>query len=174
MTHKLDNPKRIEELNPKKTLMRIGLSEHGDFCDIGAGTGIFTFAAAQTTKGNIYAAEISASMREILHERNNAPNVLIEDSVSKVPDSSCDIALLCTVLHELDDAAGMLKEIQRILKNDGLLAVIEFHKSVTPIGPPVEHRISEKDAADILTENGFEEVKRFELGENFYCLVFRK
>lgn len=173
MTHKLENPDRVAELNPKETLIKIGLSGHSAFCDIGAGTGIFTYAAAEITANGIYAVEISGEMREILHAKNNGHNVVIEDSVQNVPINSCDVALLCTVLHELNNIPDMIREIRRILKCDGALAIIEFHKAETPMGPPVAHRISESETSETLIENGFTKIKRFELGENFYCLVFK-
>ncbi len=173
MAHKLDNPARIKELAPKETLARIGLSENGALCDIGAGTGVFTYAAAMTAKA-VYAVEISAEMREILRAKNSAPNVVIEDAVENLPEASCDVALLCTVLHELEDIPGMMGQIRRVLKREGALAVIEFHKAATPMGPPVGRRISEAEAAEVLAENGFAQIDRFRLGENFYCLVFSR
>jgi len=174
MAHKLENPKRLEELSPKETLIRIGVSGHSAFCDIGAGTGIFTYAAAEITANNIFAVEISDEMREILRSKNDARNVIIEDSIQNVPPNSCDTALLCTVLHELNNIPDMIREIRRILKTDGVLAVIEFHKAQTPMGPPAAHRISERETSEILTENGFTQINRIKLGENFYCLVFEK
>lgn len=123
MAHKLENPKRLEELNPKKTLEKIGMLQHDTFCDIGAGTGIFTYVAASMTEGKVYGVEISEAMQNILHEKNDTKNVI---------------------------------------------------KKETPIGPPVTHRISEQETAGLLTENGLEQINQFRLGDNFYCLVFKK
>ena len=50
MIHKLERAERIQELNPPETLKRIGLMPGNTFCDIRAGTGIFTFAAAELTE----------------------------------------------------------------------------------------------------------------------------
>lgn len=174
MTHKLENPNRVAELNPKETLIKIGLSEHDVFCDIGAGTGIFTYAAAEITTNDIYAIEISGEMREILQSKNDARNVIIEASSQNIPANSSDVVLLCTVLHELKNIPDMMREIRRILKCDGVLSIIEFHKAATPMGPPAVHRISESEASETLIENEFTEIKRFKLGENFYCLVFKQ
>lgn len=174
MAHKLDHPARVKELAPRETLARIGLLHNGALCDIGAGTGVFTYAAAAMTASAVYAVEISGEMREILRAKNSAPNVVIEDAVENVPEASCDVALLCTVLHELEDIPGMLGQIRRVLKPEGVLAVIEFHKAATPMGPPAARRISEAETAEVLAENGFAQIDRFRLGENFYCLVFSR
>ena len=174
MTHRLEAPQRVLELNPRETLKRIGLRPRDAFCDIGAGTGLFTYAAAELTAGPVFAVDLSAEMREILAARNNARRVAIEDSAQRIPADCCDLVLLCTVLHELDDAPGMMEEIGRILKRSGTLAIIEFHKAPTPMGPPVPRRISEREAAALVGEAGFAPVDRFPLGENFYCLVCRR
>jgi ubiquinone/menaquinone biosynthesis C-methylase UbiE len=113
-------------------------------------------------------------MREILRSKNHSANYVIEDSIERVPADSCDVALMCTVLHELSDIPGMVREARRVLKRSGSLAIIEFHKALTPMGPPVVRRISEPEATKVMLENGFMLTDRFELGENFYCLVFNQ
>ncbi len=77
MAHRFENPKRVEELNPKKNLIKIGLLRQSVFCDIGAGTGIFTFAAAGITENTVYAVEISGEMQGILRSKSNIRDVNI-------------------------------------------------------------------------------------------------
>ena len=40
---KFENPERIAELNPRQTLQAVGFKRGMTLCDIGAGTGLFTF-----------------------------------------------------------------------------------------------------------------------------------
>lgn len=56
---KLENPVRLAELDPAATLIRAGFRENMVLCDIGAGTGIFTFPATQISSEKIYTLEIS-------------------------------------------------------------------------------------------------------------------
>lgn len=175
MEHKLENPQRLKELNPSETLKNLGLGDGSSFCDIGAGTGIFTFAASKLTNSNIYAVDISTEMLEVLKVKrteHNADNVILKNDVQDVPSSSCDIVLASTVFHELEDMDGMANEIKRILTNGGLLAVIEFHKRKTPIGPPTNHRLSPEQIDNLLQKHEFNKIKYFELGENFYISIF--
>lgn len=175
--HKLDNPKRVAELNPSGTLKRIGLKDGDVFCDIGAGTGIFTFEAAEQTKADIYAVEISREMLGILQSKKqerNAENIILKENVQAVPSASCRMVLLCTVLHELRDPENMVSEVKRILISDGVFAVIEFHKRQTSMGPPLELRMSPAQVEDQLLRHGFDKTNYFELGENLYTLVFSK
>ena len=97
--HKLENPARLAELSPTKTLEKIGLHDGMTFADIGAGTGIFTTAAADITHAQVWAADPSAGMREILASKKSAlalNNVEILPDVSALPEQSVDLALLCT------------------------------------------------------------------------------
>ena len=175
MIHKLERAERIQELNPPETLKRIGLTPGNTFCDIGAGTGIFTFAAAALTENKVYAVEISPEMLELLQSRKSerkAENVILENDVKNVPDSSCDAALLCTVFHELEKPGEMLEEIRRILKPGGTLAIIEFWpKKTVQFGPPPERRWSPERLEEQLTAHRFRRTALFELGENLYTLT---
>lgn len=172
---RLENPDRVAELNPMKSLERIGLKSGEVICDIGAGTGIFTFAAAKITKAAIYAVDISEDMLHILYTKANEQklnNIVIKNNTESIPAGACNVVFLCTVFHELSDIEYMMGEIKRILSFSGTLAVIEFHKRTTPMGPPVEHRIDCDTLNTILHKFGFNLKKSFNLGENFYCSVF--
>lgn len=169
---KLENPVRVAELAPEATLKEIGLSDNKTFCDMGAGTGIFSFCAAEMTNARVYAVDTSVVAREYLASKQ-VPNISVQANSREVPDNSCDMVLLCTVLHEVSDVPEMVRELGRIIKNEGTLAVIEFHKQVTPMGPPVSHRLSESDVSAAVSEY-FSQTSRFVLGDNFYCLCFGK
>jgi ubiquinone/menaquinone biosynthesis C-methylase UbiE len=63
---KFENPVRLAELNPQQTLVKLGFKEGMQLCDIGAGTGIFSFEAAKLTSEKIYALDISSDMLAII------------------------------------------------------------------------------------------------------------
>ena len=176
--NKFENPIRIAELNPKNTLIKTGFKENMVLCDIGAGTGIFSFTAAKISSNDIYALEISDSMIELLKNRmdeQNTKNLIIKkvDSVQlPLGSNSCDMAIMVTVLHEIEDKEYMLNEIKRVLKRKGRLMIIEFHKRKTPMGPPIDHRLSENYVEEICNNNELKTIEKFSLGENFYCAVF--
>jgi len=176
--NKFENPVRLLELDPYNTLIKSGFAENMILCDIGAGSGIFTFPAAQISSNDIYALEIEDDMVELLKSKKQNQNfsnlkILKVDS-SKLPlcDDTCDLAIMVTVLHEISDKEQMIREMKRILKKNGRFLIIEFKKQKTPMGPPVDNRISAEDVENICKNIGFKIVSRFELGENFYGLVF--
>jgi len=176
---KLENLARMKELDPEGTLKRIGLQENSVFCDIGAGSGIFTVPAAALTKNKVYALEISDDMISIIKEKalrnslNNIEPVKVDPKSFNMADHGVDIALMVTVLHEIDDKSLFLNNVKKLLKDDGSAAVIEFHKKATPLGPPLAHRIGRSEVVEEMKKIGMNVVDDFDLGENFYCLVFK-
>jgi ubiquinone/menaquinone biosynthesis C-methylase UbiE len=175
---RLENPVRIAELDPANTLIKAGFQKTMTLCDIGAGSGIFSFPAGKLTGGDVYALEISDEMIRLLESRAEEHNISnlkikkVESEILPVDSSTCDMAVMVTVLHELEDKPGMLHEIKRILKEKGKLLVIEFHKGQTPMGPPSDHRISQEEAEEICNKNGFQTIDAFSLGDNYYGIVF--
>ncbi|MGI6174573.1 MAG: class I SAM-dependent methyltransferase [Christensenellales bacterium] len=177
---RLENPVRLAELNAHNTLERVGLKEGFVCCDIGAGTGVFSFAAAKRAK-TVYALDTSAQMvdfmrkhAEELHLRNVITHQ-IEGFSYPLADGCCDLVLISLVLHELEEnhMQSMLREVKRILKTNGQLAIIEFHDRQTPLGPP-DGRLGRQALTDRLCTAGFTPQDYFELGANFYCLSANK
>ena len=176
---RLENPERLKELSPEKTLRRIGLKQGHVFCDIGAGTGIFSLPAALITNNIVYALEISDEMLAIIAEKakeaglNQIVPVKVQGDDFGVADGTADVLLLATVLHEIPDKTDFLIRAKRMLKSEGKIAVIEFHKRQTVMGPPVERRISEEETEAAMQAAGLGKTDAFHLGENFYCVIFQ-
>jgi hypothetical protein len=56
----------------------------------------------------------------------------------------------------------------------GKIAVIEFLKHETPMGPPTARRISKGEVADVMQAVGLSVIDDYDLGANFYCMVFSR
>ena len=80
---------------------------------------------------------------------------------------------MVTVLHEIENREFMLKEIKRVLSENGKFLVIEFHKKATPMGPPVDHRIAKETVERLCSGSGFQKLEAFEMGDNFYGIIFK-
>ena len=175
---KLENPVRIHELNPEETLRRIGLQDGDVFCDIGAGTGVFTVPAATLTQNTVYALEINPELLPVIQNKaadrglGNIQVKLVSGDSFGLNDGSVDITLMCTVLHEIGDKRAFLHNVKKLLKAGGRAAVIEFHKRSTPMGPPAAHRIGREEVSAEMQKAGLRLAGEFDLGENFYCMVF--
>lgn len=176
---KLENTSRLLELAPKETLLKVGFQKNMILCDIGSGTGVFAFEAAKISGNDIYALEVSQKLITLLEARKETyglPNVKVEKVKDKglpLKSNCCDMALLVTVLHELEARSEMLSEVKRILKDNGKLLIIEFHEKQTPMGPPISHRIGEDKVERLCIESGFQVWNRLFLGDNFYGILFK-
>lgn len=175
---KLENPIRIEELSPAKTLQRIGFPGGAVLCDLGAGSGIFTIPAARLTRNKVYALEKNEELLSVIRDKaqaeklSNIEAVKVDGDGLPLEGGSADLVLMATVLHEIDDKTALLNEVRRVLKPGGRVAILEFHKRATPMGPPVDRRLAREELGPLFEGIGFHRTDQFDLGENFYCAVF--
>jgi len=88
-----------------------------------------------------------------------------------------DVCLMATVLHDFVDdqiSKEVLHEIVRVMKTDGMLAIVEFKKIDGPPGPPVHIRLSPEAVDDLLVPYGFAKERHTEVGPYNYLMLFRK
>lgn len=177
---KFENPVRLLELSPSQTLLRIGLQNGQIVCDIGAGSGIFTIPAATLTENTVFALEINDELIPVIREKAGALNLgnvqvlKVEGNDFGLETGSVDLALLVAIFHEISNKEQFLEEVVRILADHGKVAVIEFHKRDTPMGPPLSHRVSRNALLVHFEKAGSYLQEEFELGPNYYCAVLQK
>jgi ubiquinone/menaquinone biosynthesis C-methylase UbiE len=180
MKNKFENPVRLQELKPEETLLRIGLQNGQIVCDIGAGSGIFTIPAATLTENTVFALEINDELIPVIREKAGALNLgnvqvlKVEGNDFGLETGSVDLALLVAIFHEISNKEQFLEEVVRILADHGKVAVIEFHKRDTPMGPPLSHRVSRNALLVHFEKAGSYLQEEFELGPNYYCAVLQK
>jgi len=119
--------------------------------EIGCGYGTFTAPLARTTKNKIYAFDIEQEMidttRKIIETAGMA-NVELQrrdviEQTTGLRSDSIGMVLLFNILHS-EDRRIFLEEACRILKPDGIAAIIHWRKDIpTPRGPLVQLRPDE-------------------------------
>ena len=173
---KLENPARVAELKPEETLRQIGVRPGQTLCDIGAGSGLFSLAAARLGVRTVWALDTDDAILEDLRRRAAAvPNlqtVWADGGSYPLAPRCADWVLLVTVLHEIEEKSALFSEIRRLLKTGGRVCLIEFQKARTPMGPPLAHRLGAKEAAALFAGEGFSKELNLLLGENFYCQTY--
>lgn len=159
---KLSSPERYKILPPFNTLKFMCLRKDDIMIDIGCGTGYFTLPAAQIIgpAGKVIGIDISDVMLDELRRKidANSTNIeLLKSDSPKLPisDQTGTFVLISNVLHEAEDMPVMLKEANRILKPGGRLAIIEWEKRETPMGPPIEHRLHSDEIIALVNDAGF-------------------
>ena len=106
------------------------LQEGQTFLDYGCGTGDFTIHAAKrvSNTGKVYALDYFPKQLEIVAERSAKAGLanietILSASETGLPDESVDVIWMCDVLHEIKERRGVLSELHRVLKKDGILAL---------------------------------------------------
>jgi ubiquinone/menaquinone biosynthesis C-methylase UbiE len=118
---------------------------------------------------------VQAGMIEHLRgeiDRRQIPNVsvlLSTESRVALPDETADIVFIAMVLHEVDDPVAFLGEAGRLVKRDGAIAIIEFHKRDDLVdGPPMAHRVSVGELSGLATLAGLKVGLTTDLTDRFY------
>ncbi|MHC4459030.1 MAG: class I SAM-dependent methyltransferase [Planctomycetota bacterium] len=130
------------------------------FLDVACGIGNYSLAVAEVLGENsiifaidLWAEGISSLLKEISKKKINNIWTTVGDISKPIPlnNQSIDICLMATVLHDLVEVQtqhGALKEIARVLKPGGQLAII-------PPGPPIDIRLTAEEVENIVAPYGF-------------------
>lgn len=120
-----------------EVLKHIGVREAQTVLDYGCGSGTFTIPSAMIvgTRGKVYAFEMHSRLLERVREKareaglSNIMTVISDSSKPHIvlPDKCVDIILVYDVMHEIDDQQGLLQELHRVLKGNGILSVFPMH-----------------------------------------------
>lgn len=167
--------------NPETILKYAGATKGMTMADLGSGPGFFTIPMAQITgeKGLVYAVDSNQNMLDSLKE--NIAKSEVDPKVIKIvtsdvchtgiPIESVDLVLFANVLHEVDDRKAFFQEVKRISKVTAYIVDVDWKKIKTEHGPPLESRLSENEARQVLSESGFIVVKQTEAGPYHYELI---
>lgn len=171
--------------DPAKVLAIFGLDRGvRDLVEFGCGYGTFTFAAAEITSGTVHALDIEPEMVDVVRQKCDESGITnvraeVRDFVAVgtgLADNSMDAALLFNILHH-EEPVDLMKEALRVLKPNGMLAVIHWnYDSTTPRGPAMEIRPRPEQCIEWGREAGFRfhEQSRYDLPPYHYGLLFRK
>jgi len=180
--HKLDNPERRKLLPPEETLCRLGLAEGDIVADLGCGIGYFTVPAARIvgSQGKVYGLDILAEMLEIVEDKArdkrlaNVETVQVKENEFMLADQTIQYALACLVTHEVEDPFAFFREVHRILQSEGKLAIIEWIKQDSKMGPPIEHRLDNVAVAEVLQQCGYNNIESIALNAEMYAVIAKR
>jgi len=116
-------------LPPKNILKEVGIKPGFHVLDYGCGPGSYTIAAAELVgkSGKIYALDIYPpaiqSVQRIASKKQLTNlETICSDCKTGLPDNGVDVVLLYDILHTLSDPNGVLEELHRVLKPNGILS----------------------------------------------------
>lgn len=119
---------------PEKKIDAAGITANMTVLDYGCGPGGYSIAAAQKVgpKGKVYAADIHPlAIKKVRKKakKKDLDNIktILTDQNTGLPNDSIDIALIFDMLHDVKEYPALLKEIYRILKPNGYIALDDHH-----------------------------------------------
>jgi ubiquinone/menaquinone biosynthesis C-methylase UbiE len=159
-------------LSPKKLIQRLDLKDDHAVLEIGPGPGYFSGSIAKTLKnGKLVLLDIQQEMLDIAKKRlkkrkiENVEYILCDGANFDLGNESFDRVFMVAVIGEIENKEKYLCEINRILKNDGVLSISEL------VGDP--DKLSIGELKSLVSANGFKENGFF--GSKFnYTMNFKK
>jgi len=150
---RLADPARDAWQKPEQVVQELDLAPGQTACDIGSGPGYFTLrlAAAVGETGRVYAVDVEAKILEALRDRieaagrRNVTPVLAIGSDPLLSEGLCDLILVVDTYHHFPERPRYLARLARSLRPGGSIVNIDYEKRPTPVGPPLEHRLSKAE-----------------------------
>lgn len=176
----LEDPARDEYQRPQEVIEALALRKGEVVADIGSGTGYFAvrFARGVGEAGSVYAVDVSPDMVRHLNRRlrdhgiRNVVTVLAEPDDPLLPDASIDRFVIVDTWHHIEDQAGYLEKMKRMLRPGGQVVHIDFKKGELPVGPPPGHKIAREDIVAQMEGAGFRLTAEHDFLPYQYFLVF--
>ncbi len=142
--------------------LRYDLLKNSKVLDIGTGTGIIPFSVYNKVSC-ITAIDISPKMIDMAKQKLQLSkidniNFLVQDSYNlEFPDNTFDIVIASNIMHLLNLPETCLKEVKRVLKNDGLFIAPTFC-----VGENIKTKILSVIAQSI---SGFKVINKWSINE---------
>ena len=126
----------IDRLWRKKTVKIIARHYKNPYIlDVATGTADLAIAAAKMTEAKIVGIDISEKMLEIGKEKvakkglSESVSLIKADSENiPFPDNNFDVAMVAFGVRNFSDPSEGLYEMHRVLRNSGMIMVLEFSK----------------------------------------------
>jgi predicted methyltransferase len=163
----------------------LGLREGITVCEMGAGDGDLTLAAARIVGpgGRVYTSELGderlRALRERVAESTLAQVTVVPGDPGKTnfPAGACDALFMRNVYHHFADPAAMNASIAASLKPGGRLAVVDFSPADSEAPRPGDrdedgtHGVRAETLTRELQQAGFEEVSTAQAEDRWYMVV---
>lgn len=163
------------------SLIRERLSRNMNVLELAAGTGLISLAVADKA-GHVEATDFSPQMIAEAKKKSVPENVnfSVQDACNlPYPDQSFDCVIISNALHIMPEPELTLKNIRRILKDDGVLIAPTFTLAdngktgkikvalMERFGFKAFHKWTEPEYCEFLLQNGFTIDKKQVLKANF-------
>ncbi len=171
-------------VDPKRVVSHFHIRQGDKVADIGAGSGFLLDSLSQAVgqEGVVYACEIQKMLVDSLHEyvrRKNLPQVQVlwcdveSQNGTKIKEDSVDVATVVNTFFQFEDREAATKEIVRIVRKGGKIAVVDWADSFSGLGPHPTQVVTKLDARAFFETEGCVFEGEFDAGDHHYGLLFR-
>ncbi len=164
-------------LNIEVILKELVLLPGQTIIDVGCGNGYMSkkFSKLVHPSGKVLALDRAKEAIEKLKKETRGSNIKpIEADITQktsLAGKSADLIYLSKVFHIFSkkQIETFQKEVNRLLKPNGKLAIVEIEKEDTPFGPPLNMRFSPDELKQIIQ---LKPVSLIKAGDFFYMQLF--
>ena len=165
-------------LDKKPILNSLHIQSGQTILDAGCGTGYMSraFSSEVTDSGTVYALDHDKHFIGVLRKETQGTNIeVMECDITKpiqMDRSSVDFIYISTVIHAFSrqQVQAFLGEVKRLLKPEGMLAIVEIEKKETSFGPPLDMRFSPEELKKVVPLVPLDTIQ---VGEHFYMQLFK-
>ena len=135
----LEAPARVDSLKIPEVVAALKVAPGQIIADIGAGTGLFSLPLALKVKpgGEVYAVDLDKELVDYISEKATEQGLINVHGVVGQPTDpampvNVNLALVCDVLHHIENRAAYLNMLAQYLQPGGRIAVIDFTPEQSP------------------------------------------
>ncbi len=168
-------------IDPNLLIAELPLRTDMTVADIGSGPGYFSVPLAKYLyDGKVYAVDVQQGMLDIVVKEaeavhvNNIETVLSKETKIPLDDASVNIALLSNVLHEASSPTRLIRDVARIVKKGGWIAIMEWNKEEMSSGPRLKERMAMKDVEKLIEKIDLRIKARRFIGHSRYLVLIEK
>jgi len=138
-----------QRIQPAEDILHRANPSRNETCaDIGCGVGYMTLPLSVSVRFVVALDSQREMLMELISRASGEQRRKILPLVSELPNlplrnGVLDRVLIVNVLHEIEDKKALVSESIRALRSGGRITLVDFQKTSTSFGPPVQERIDE-------------------------------
>ena len=151
----------------------------GTFIDFGCSDGYFTFVAENFFTYVIGVDVNIITINELLKTKpdySQAKFIRSHNYSTALPDSSADVIFMFNLLHKIENMKQFIREIKRLLKEDGELWILEPKQTINEIckSSAPDITITKNELMTRLKDDELHFIEYINIDKNFYGVKFTK